>query len=240
MSAVARKRKITRVVLATGAMAVSCGHAVAASHLEPCNRLANYEERVERIMRDAWPEEMELLAIMYVPLTERGIGIRRHEHDFDLIRLEFDKSFWYSSWRRVDANGNEAASLNTAAIATDVYRADGRPLGAEVLDFSGTQVRVAKSSIPISNDLGVALVEAFEHSADAARVETDNGEVVVDGYAFEILLTKRPCVELRNPPPASEAGRIAALVRFLDGRLRSWQPWERDEFEAEVQRVIPK
>jgi hypothetical protein len=233
-----RTAKLTRVMLAT-ALSVLCGHALGAPHLEPCNRLGNgYEERVERLLRDTWPEEMEVLAIMYVPLTERGIGLARDERGFNLIRLEFDKSFWYSSWRRVEA-GDVAALSNADAIATEVYRQDGAPLGAEILDFARTQVRVAKASIPIGDELGTALIGAFDRGANAARIEDDAGFIVTDGYKFEILLAKRPCVELRNPPPGSDASEIADLVRVLDSRLTSWRSSEPDIFETEVRRVIP-
>ena len=44
-------------------------------------------------MRDAAEEEMELLAIMYGFLPERGIALTRHDDGFDLMRLEFDPSF---------------------------------------------------------------------------------------------------------------------------------------------------
>ena len=93
---------------------------------------------------------------------------------------------------------------------------------------------------PISEKLGNALLHAFEHSADGARVDTDTDSITVDGYSFEILLSQRPCVELRNPPPQSEAGKIAELVRFLDGESRTWRPWEQEAFEAEVLRMIPE
>ena len=48
------------------ALAVLSGRALCAPHLEPCSRRANdYEERVERLLRDAWPEQMQLLVISY-------------------------------------------------------------------------------------------------------------------------------------------------------------------------------
>jgi hypothetical protein len=90
--------------------------------------------------------------------------------------------------------------------------------------------------------LGNALLATFEHAADTARVEAAGAEglteIVTDGYKFEVLLSGRPCVELANPPPESEAGRLAGLVRFLDKRTLSWRRSERMEFEADVTRMI--
>ncbi len=223
------------------AVALLSSRAVCAPHLEPCARLANdYEEQVERLMRDAWPEEMQVLAIMYVPLTERGVGLTRGADGFNLIRLQFDESFWYSSWRDVEPNTTGPSSSSIRAIATEVYRADGHALGAQVLDFSKTRVRVSKLSIPISDQLGTALLNTFQRNVDAAKPEekVDVNEIVVDGYKFEILLAKRPCVQLANPPPGSEAEKIAQLVRLLDNESLSWRPWEQKTFEAKVAGVI--
>src|SRR6185295_10889579 len=193
--------------------------------------------RVERLMRAAWPEPMDLLVIMYVPLTERGIGLTRDEGGFNLIRLEFDVSFWYSSWRDVRPGVDDT---HNRTVATEVYRADGRPLGAQVLDFSKTEVRVSKASVPISQRLGSSLIKAFEGSADRARVEKPTDEIVVDGYSFEVLLSDRACVELRNPPRESEAGKLGQLARFLSRKSQEWRPSEQETFEEEILRMIPE
>ena len=224
--------KTAAAIVAAVAATVACGDALGAPHLEPCKRIPGYEESVERILRAAWPRQLELLAIMYgVPLTERGIALARIEGGFDLIRLELDKSFWHSSWRRLGAGESPA---NGAAVATEVYRQDGRQLGAEVLDFSKTTVAVAKSSVPISEELGVALLEVFERHAANARVPAPVNEILLDGYTFEILLSTRSCVALKDPPRESEAYRIDRLVRLLDGKVPAWRPAEREAFEADL------
>jgi hypothetical protein len=210
--------------------------ALGAPHLEPCIRLAGYEERVEQLMRESSAQKLELLAIMYGWQPERGIGLTRSDEGFELVRLEFDVSFWYSSWRDVAANSDEAASA--AIVATEVFRADGAPLGAQVLDFSATRVRVTHSTLPISRELGNRLLDALARSAADARVEEPTEEILTDGYSYEILLSARPCVELRNPPRGSPAGEIADLLRLLDSGLQRWQA--SDAFEAEVQRRIPR
>jgi hypothetical protein len=225
-----------RGAIAGVAAAVACGSALAAPHLEPCRRTPGYEDAVERIMRAAWPQALDLLTIMYVPLTERGIGLVRTADGFDLVRLELDESFWYSSWRDVPPGGD---TTNAVAVATDVFRADGGPLGAQVLDFSKTRVRVAKSSVPISEELGVALLDALDRRAAAARVPDPTDQIVLDGYSFELLLSNRPCVELSNPPAESDAFAIAQLIRLLDTRVPAWRPFERQAFEADVLAAIP-
>jgi hypothetical protein len=224
-----------RGAIAGVAAAVACGSALAAPHLEPCRRTPGYEDAVERIMRAAWPQALDLLTIMYVPLTERGIGLVRTADGFELVRLELDESFWYSSWR--DAEPGDTA--NAVAVATEVFRADGGPLGAQVLDFSRTRVRVAKSSIPIGEELALALLDFFGRHAAAARVESPQAEIFLDGYTFEVLLLERPCVQLSNPPPDSDAHAVARLVRLLDAKVPAWRPWERETFEAEVLAAIP-
>jgi hypothetical protein len=203
--------------------------------LVPCSRIAGYQEQVERLMRAAWPRELELLTIMYVPFTEHGIGLARTASGFDLIRLEFDKSFWYSSWREVEAGG---APANAVAVATEVHRADGGPLGAQVLDFSNTNVRVASSAAPISEQLGVALLDVFGRHVAAARAEIA-AEVLNDGYRFDILLAGRPCAALENPPRESDAYRIERLVRLLYDKVPTWRPLESQAVEAEVLAAIP-
>ncbi len=232
-----------RRVFLGSAVAIVSTRALGAPHLEPCDRVANdYEERVERLLRDAWPEEMQLLAIEYLPLTERGIGLTRDEDGFNLIRLQFDRSFWYSSWRDVKPGTGASESANAAAVATEVHRADGGALGAQVLDFADTKVRVSKLSIPISDALGTALLNAFRRSADAARVRdkrADLEEIVLDGYKFEVLLDKRACVQLADPPSGSEADKIARLIRFIDDKSLSWRPAEQKTFEADVRAMIP-
>ena len=211
--------------------------AFCAPHLEPCKRIDDYQERVERVMRGAWPEQMDLLVIMYVPLTERGIGLTHDQGGFNLIRLEFDVSFWYSSWRDVKPGVDD---VRNRPVATDVYRTDGRPLASQILDFSKTKVRVSKSSVPISEKLGNSLLSTFKHSADRARVDAATDEIVVDGYSFEILLSRRDCVQLSNPPRESEAGQLDQLVRFLDRKSREWRPSEKESFEAEILQMIPE
>jgi hypothetical protein len=219
-------------IVAAIAATVACGGALGAPHPEPCKRIPSYEESVERILRAAWPQQLELLAIMYgVPLTERGIALERTESGFNLIRLELDKSFWYSSWREL---GQGDSPNNGAAVATEVYRQDGRRLGGQVLDFSKTTVAVAKSSVPISEKLGVAVLKVFERHAANARVPGPVDEILLDGYTFEILLSERPCVALKNPPRESEAYRMDRLVRLLDGKVPTWRPAEREAFEAEL------
>jgi hypothetical protein len=216
-----------------------CGRVLCAPHLEPCDRRANdYEERVEQLMRDAWPKRLQLLVIMYGLLPERAIGLATDDNGVDLIRLEFDQSFWYSSWRDVDPSADKLDPSNTKAVATEVYRADGGALGVQVLDFSSTQVGVTTLSIPISEQLGISILDAFERGGDAARIPEDTGFLMSDGYAYEILLSNGSCVELNSPPPESDADKIADLVRFLVNRLLSWQPAERESFEAEVARML--
>ena len=68
----------------------------------------------------------------------------------------------------------------------------------------------------------------------------ENSFLVADGYTQEILLSGRSCVELKNPPPESAAGMIAALVRFLDNASLSWRPSEREAFESQVAGKIPE
>ena len=217
------------------AATVACGNALGAPHLVPCPRIAGYQEQVERLMRAAWPRELELLTIMYVPFTEHGIGLARTEGGFDLIRLELDKSFWYSSWRAVGAG---EAPANAVAVATEVHRADGGPLGAEVLDFSQTKVRVARSSVPISRDLGIALLDVFGRHAAAAHAEI-GAEILVDGYRFDVLLARRPCAAVENPPWGSDAYRLDRLVRLLYDKVPTWRPLEHEAFEADVLAAIP-
>lgn len=229
----------TAAIVAAVAATVACGSALGAPHLEPCRRIAGYQESVERIMRAAWPQQVELLAIMFgVPLTERGIALARAADGFDLIRLELDESFWYSSWRELGAG---ESPTHGAAVATEVYRQDGRPLGAQVLDFSKTTARVAKASVPISEELGVALLEVLGRHAAAAHPEVKAGieEIVLDGYTIEILLADSPCAALANPPRESDAFRIDRLVRLLDAKVPTWRPSQRREFEDEVRAAIP-
>ena len=106
-----------------------------------------------------------------------------------------------------------------------------------MLDFSRTHVRVEKLSIPIGRELGLRLLDAFERGADDARVEEPTAAIMVDGYTYEILLSARPCVALRNPPRDSQAGVIADLVRFLEGRLQSWQASERETLKRKFARL---
>ena len=227
-------RKAAATVAAIAAT-VACGNALCAPHLVPCSRIAGYQEQVERLMRAAWPRDLELLTIMYVPFAEHGIGLARTAGGFDLIRLEFDKSFWYSSWREVEAG---EALANAVAVATEVHRADGGPLGAQVLDFSSTNVRVASSAVPISEQLGVALLDVFGRHVAAARAEIA-AEILNDGYRFDILLAGRPCAALENPPRESDAYRMERLVRLLYNKVPTWGPLESQAIEAEVLAAIP-
>jgi hypothetical protein len=201
----------------------------------------DYEERVERLLRDAWPEELRLLVVMYVPLTERGVGVTSGEDGFDLVRLQFDKSFWYSSWRTVEPGTDVSALPGADIVSTEISRGDGRELETQVLDFSRTRVRISKLSVPISDQLGRALLDVFQRSAEAAKPEVKgaNDEIIVDGYKFEVLAAKRSCVQLTNPPPGSPADRIAGVVRFLDSELPLWRPENRKEFEDNVTQMIP-
>ncbi len=201
------------------ALALLSNRAFCAPHLVPCNRLDGYEQRVERLLRGAWPEKLQALVVIYLPLNERGIGVTRNKDGFNLVRLEFDKSLYYSS-------------LET----------DGREVENDVLDFSRTHVRVFKMSVPISDQLGNALLSLLQRSADAAKPEErdENDEIVVDGYKFEVLLPKRSCVQLENPPPGSALYQIDRLVRFLDQESPLWRPDEREEFEKNVTEMIPR
>lgn len=214
--------------------------AFCAPHLEPCNRPDDYHERVESLLRDAWPEELQLLVVIYLPLTERGIGVTSGADGFDLVRLEFDKSLWYSSWRTVDPEIDAEAVSNAEIVETEVFRGDGQRLQTRILDFSATRVRVAKASVPISDELGRALLDTFRRSVEAARPPDPNQEIIVDGYRFEILLAGHACAQLDNPPPESEARRLDELARLVDVELRSWQPSEAEEFERKVMEKIPR
>jgi hypothetical protein len=230
--------------LLTFAIALLSSRAFCAPHLEPCHRVDDYEERVERLLRDAWPEQLQLLVVMYGLLNERGVGITSGADGFNLVRLEFDKSFWYSSWRTVDPDSDPAAVSNAHFVATEVFREDGKKLETQVLDFSGTRVRVFKTSVPISDHLGRALLDDFRRSADAARPEVKGPgpieEIIVDGYKFEVLLAEHPCVELANPPMESEAGRLDQLARLLGSELLAWRPGEAEEFERKVMEAIAR
>jgi hypothetical protein len=201
------------------ALALISNRALCAPHLVPCNRLDGYEERVEQLLRHAWPEKLQVLVVIYLPLNERGVGISRSQDGFNLVRLEFDKSLYYSS-------------LGT----------DGRAQETDVLHFSRTQVRVSKLSIPISDQLGDALLSLFQSSADAAKPEErgENDEIILDGSKFEVLLAKRPCFQLEDPPAGSALYQIDRLVRFLDQESPLWRPNEQEEFEKNVTEMIPR
>jgi hypothetical protein len=218
----------------------ACNRAFCASHVEPCARIPNdYEERVERLMRAGWPEEIPALAILYLPLTERAVGVTRGADGFNLVRLQFDKSFWYSSWRDVEPGAEPSIPPDVRAIARDVYRADGRALGAQVLDFSRTRVRLSTLAVPISDRLGMALLQAFERSAESAKPAEKTGEISLDGYKFEVMVANHACVQVANSPPGSEAGKIDRLIRLLDNESLAWRPWEQAAFEAKVTEAIP-
>jgi len=205
-----------RQICLAAALTIIWSHAASAPHLEPCDRLMDdYYRRVERLMRDAWPEGMQLLVIMYIPPAERGLGLTPDKDGFKLVRLELDPSLWYSSWR--DVKGSVPKR--------------------QVQDFSGTRARIAKLSFPISDRLAVALLDAFERSAATAKPDVSD-DIIADGYTYEILLPERSCVRLRDPPPASDAGAIADLLRFLEQAALSWQPRKREAFEAEVEERI--
>jgi hypothetical protein len=202
----------------------------------------DYEERVEHLLRDAWPEELRLLVVIYLPLTERGVGVTSGGDGFNLVRLQFDKSFWYSSWKTVEPGTDVSALPGVDIVSTEVFRDDGRALETQVLDFSTTRVRVSKLSVPISDALGRALLDDFRRSAEAVRPEQKGAldEIIVDGYRFEILLAGHPCVQLANPPQESEAGRLDELARLLDNELPAWRPSEREEFERKVMEMIAR
>jgi hypothetical protein len=230
-------RRPAAIVAAIAAM-IACGDALCAPHLVPCRRTPGYEEAVERVMRAAWPHHLDLLMIMYLPLTEHGIGLARTEEGFDLVRLELDKSFWYSSWRDVSAG---ETTPDAVAVATEVYRQDGRALGAQVLDFTKTTVRVATMSVPIGEELGAALREFFgSHAADAhVEVRAATDPILLDGYKFEILQDEQSCAALESPPRDSDAYRIDRLVRLLYDRVPTWNPTGRETFEADLLAAIP-
>jgi hypothetical protein len=202
----------------------------------------DYEERVEHLLRDAWPEELRLLVVMYLPLTERGVGVTSGGDGFNLVRLQFDKSFWYSSWKTVEPGTDVSALPGVDIVSTEVFRQDGRALETQVLDFSTTRVRVSKLSVPISDALGRALLDDFRRSVEAAKPERKGAldEIIADGYRFEILLAGHPCVQLANPPQESEAGRLDELARLLDNELPAWRPSEREEFERKVMEMIAR
>src|SRR5690606_32356736 len=94
--------------------------------------------------------------------NEVAIGLGRTNDGFELVRLEFAESFWYSSWRRLAADADPAALAGVEAVVTEVFRSDGAPLGAEVLDFTRTRVRVASQSIPVSEQFAQELISALD------------------------------------------------------------------------------
>ena len=189
-------------------------------------------------MRDAWHAPLDPLIIMYGIWPERGLGLAESSTGKILVRIEFDRSFWNSSW--IDYESEDEADLSNAqGISTTVFREDGGPLGVQVLDFSKTEPRASTTSIPISDELAASLALELTRSVEASRVEVSD-VITLDGYSYEILFDGLECAQLRSPPPESEAGRIAELTRLLASGSQSWRQWQREMVEEQALDLISR
>ena len=189
--------------------AICSAEAVGANYFEPCRRQdQGYEEHVERRFREAWPNPIETLIIQFGGglRTEAAVGLSYDDSGFSLVRLEFDRSFFYGS--RVDRYGTRR------------------------YDFSQPQVRVATMSVPVSSQLATAFDSAI--SRTEAADESEESRIVLDGSHHEIVTVDSACVVLRNPPKESPAGRLVELFEYLDGVMKFWRPNLAETLETEI------
>lgn len=216
---------------------LGAANVTAAPHLEPCIRYSDYHEHVERSMRQAWPEPLHPLILMFAPFAERGIGVTEGKDGYNLVRIEFDQSLWYGSWFELESEDDVAE-----AAADGVFRATSRDEDGsqrvEVQDFSRMKLRHSITLIPISDEFTEALIEVLAESVERAREEEPDDEIAVDGYTFEILLKGQSCVQLSSPQRGTEAGEIAELTRLLANRAQSWRDWSEGMTEAEAMELL--
>jgi hypothetical protein len=186
-------------------------------YVESCRRFP-YGDRVEQIIRSSWPSAIAPLIIWHgaAGATEIGIGITYEDGSPKLLRLEFDRSLHYSSQVEDLDDSQYLQVLNSVVI------------------------RVAHTSIPISEQFGAAL-EEFLESFEAASDDESGGVVVVStGGGTELVLEDGRCLQLMpaSQPTESQAMQAIVLSSFLRREMREWRPNRAEQFEAEATALI--
>jgi hypothetical protein len=197
--------------------------AVATPYVEPCNRWP-YRDRVEQIMRDSWSDAITPLIISYGSAlsTESGIGVARGEDGYRLLRLVFDRSLHYS--------------VEGELPEVDVVDEPGY-----LRILNAVSIRVAHTSIPISESLATALTEMLE-SFEAASGDEERGVLIVStGGGRELVLSDGRCLSLMprtSPAAEGRVSRLGALTSYLWREMSTWLPNRHEEFESEVLALI--
>ena len=191
--------------------------AFATPYVELCRRTP-YDDRVEQIMRSSWPSAIAPLIIYHgaAGSTETGIGITFDEGGYRLLRLEFDRSLHYSS---------QVENLSEQ----------------EYLQFlNAIVIRVAHTSIPISEQFAMVL-EEFLEGFEAASGDEEGGVLVVStGGSTELVLKDGRCLRLMpaSLPTESRAMQAILLSSFLRREMGNWRPYRGEQFEAEATALI--
>jgi len=210
-----------RLLVAALVMAVT-PNAFGTPYVEECRRPDEYAERTHQLIDEVRDSPFELLIVMYSHIgkpQEIAIGLVRESEGAHLVRLEFQPSLFYSSYRQISPR-------------------------EQVLDFANTKPRIDKLSVPISSQMAQALAGTLKSITAQAtprepdRVVLDDGEILdvvsSDGFTQDLTLSDGRCVEINDPLPESSAKQLIALNRYLARELLSWKSETRADFEAQV------